>query len=127
MDMKAWIVGAIAAVIGAAAVIASLENKQPPASTTASSTSSSTSTSPVVVSTPAANVQSNKYYGTPLSGLGTQAQPYQTQPNGLLDWMGNGYYQLTIPSVMGTKAGEYLITNQSFVTNYDANAKILGY
>ena len=65
-------------------------------------------------------------YGTPLSGNGSPTQPAQPS-SGLLTWIGPGYYTLTIPDVMGTKAGTYLVTNPAFIQGYDENAKLLGY
>jgi hypothetical protein len=121
--MKAWIIGAAAAVVGAAIVLASI--KKPTQQTTI--TPGQTTTTPVQQYNNEYNQQSNKYYNTPTSGAGTQAVPFLPSANGLLTWQGNGYYQTSIPDVMGTKSGEYLITNQAFVAAYDANAKILGY
>jgi len=60
-------------------------------------------------------------------GAGTLTNPYKPSTSGLLTYNGLGYYQTTIPNVMGTSAGVYLVNNQAFVTNYDANAGILGY
>ena len=127
--MKAWIIGAIAAIVGAAIVIA-MEQKQHAALQQAynpqGASQTTTTTQPLQYNNEY-NQQSNTNYGTPLSGSGTQSMPFLPSASGLLTWQGNGYYQASIPNVMGTKAGEYLITNQAFVAAYDANAKILGY